>query len=146
MPFDRSRAQAPSTAGRRRMLCGATALALLTVLTPPAIAGGGHAHVVKAAFGGVAVESGGLVYELVARSDSLTLHIVSDHGKPVATAGGKAMATIFAASEKREVILAAAGENRFAAQGSFKTGVGVRVGVEVTLPGSEARRLTFRLK
>ena len=113
------------------------------LLTPVAFAGGGHDHGPK--HGGVVRESANLSYELVVKADRMTLHI-SDHGKPVATAGATAEATLHAGSEKTSVVLVPAGENTLAAPGSFKAGVGVRVAVNVSLPGKPAAKLNFRLK
>lgn len=105
----------------------------------------GHAHDHKPLHGGVVVEAKDLNFELVAKSDSLTLYVV-DHGKPVATAGGKAIATVYAGNEKTTVALEPAAENRFVAKGDFKAGVGVRVGVAVALAGQPEAKLNFRLK
>lgn len=105
----------------------------------------GHAHDHQAMYGGIVAEAKDLNFELVARSDSLTLY-VTDHGKPVSTAGGKATATVHAGSEKMQVVLEPAGENKFVAKGSFKSGVGVRVAVAVVLPGMAEKKLNFRLK
>ncbi len=109
----------------------------------PVRADTGHAHGPK--HGGVAREVGKLTYELVAKPDSLTLH-VSDHGKPVSTRGASAEATIYAGNEKTAVKLDPVGENTLVAKGGFKTGVGVRVAVTVTLEKRKETRLTFNLK
>jgi len=93
----------------------------------------------------VLAEARDINYELVTKADSLTLYVV-DHGKPLATAGGKASATVYSGSEKLAVILEPAGDNKFAAKGSFKSGVGVRVAVSVTMPGKPEIKVNFRLK
>lgn len=102
----------------------------------------GHGHAAR--HGGIVHEVGDVAGELVVKADTLTLHLY-DHDKPLATAGLKAEATVHAGGAKTVVALAPAGDNRLAAQGSFKTGVGVRVAVVVGLPGKEAK-LNFRLK
>lgn len=109
----------------------------------PAFAGPGHDHAPK--HGGVVRELHDVAYELVARPDSLTLH-VSDHGKPVVTQGGYAEAVIYAGSEKTTVRLEPAGENRMVARGRFKVGVGVRVVLTTTLPGKTPAKAIFNLK
>lgn len=118
-------------------------LFLLLSCLAPAFAGPGHDHGPR--HGGVAREVGTLTYELVAKSDSLTL-FVSDHGKPVATEGAKATVTLYAGNDKRVVALEPAGENRMAAQGTFKVGVGVRAALAVTLAGKTEAKATFNLK
>lgn len=105
----------------------------------------GHAHDHKPLYGGVVAEAKDLNFELVAKSDSLTL-FVAEHGKPVNTAGGKATATVYAGNEKTTVALEPAAGNKFVAKGNFKAGVGVRVAAIVALPGKPETRLNFRLK
>lgn len=118
----------------------ATSLAAALAL-PPAFAGAGHGP----AHGGVVREAKNLTYELVAKPDSLTLHI-SDHGKAIPTQGASAVATLYAGSQKTAVTLTPDGDNRMAAKGSFRVGVGVRAVVAVTLGGKPTEKLTFNLK
>jgi hypothetical protein len=105
----------------------------------------GHDHAHKPLHGGIIAEAGDIDAELVARADSLTVHVL-EHGKPLATAGAKAIATIHSGNDKFPVVLEPAGENRLAAKGSFKTGVGVRVALGLTLPSKPEARFNFRLK
>lgn len=121
----------------------ALSAAATLIATAPALAGAGHDHGPK--FGGVVREMHHVSYELVARPDSLTLH-VSDHGKPVATQGAQAEAVVYAGGGKTTVKLEPAGENRMQAKGSFKVGIGVRVALTVTLPGKAPAKATFQLK
>lgn len=123
-------------------LIAATTLASALSM-PPAFAGGGHDHGPR--YGGVVREVQGVSYELLARPDALTLY-VSDHGKPIATQGAEAEATIYAGNDKTTVRLQPAGENRMAAKGDFRVGVGVRVTVSTSLPGKAAAKATFNLK
>ncbi len=116
---------------------------LVSLAAPLALAGAGHDHGPK--YGGVVREAGNLSYELVAKADALTLY-VADHGKPMSTQGATAEATLYAGNDKQTVALVPAGENKLSAQGSFKTGVGVRAAVTVTLTGKPAQKLTFKLK
>lgn len=105
----------------------------------------GHDHDHKPLKGGIVAEANDVNFELVAKSDSLTI-FVTDHGKPVMTKGAKASATIYSGSEKLAVNLEASGDNQLVATGSFKTGVGVRVAALVTLPSKPEAKLNFRLK
>lgn len=117
---------------------GAASLAATT-----AHAGAGHDHGPK--HGGVVREVGSVTYELVAKSDTLTVH-VSDHGKPIATGGAKGEVTLYAGNNKTVVPLEAAGDNRMVANGNFKVGVGVRAALSVTLAGKPEAKATFNLK
>jgi hypothetical protein len=114
-----------------------------TLTIPPAFAGAGHEHGPK--YGGVVRELHHVTYELVAKPDSLTLY-VNNHDKPVSTQGATAEAVIYAGNGKTTVKLEPAGDNRMAARGSFKVGVGVRVAVTVHLAGKPEARATFKLK
>lgn len=104
-----------------------------------------HGHDHKPKHGGLLAEAVDLDFELVAKTDSLTLY-VDDEGKPVATAGAKGAATVYAGSEKIVATFEPAGSNTMVAKGSFKMGVGVRVTVSVALPGKPEAKLNFRLK
>lgn len=124
------------------------ALALASLGVTPVLAGGdghGHEHGQQPMYGGVLATASDVNYELVAKADSLTLYVV-DHGKPVLTAGAKGSATLHAGSEKTTVALQPAGDNRLIGNGSFKSGVGVRVAATVALPGKPEVKLNFRLK
>jgi hypothetical protein len=114
-----------------------------TLVTTPLHAGAGHDHGPK--HGGVVREVGSVTYELVAKSDALTVH-VSDHGKPIATAGAKAEVTLYAGNDKTVVSLEPAGDNHMVAKGSFKIGVGVRAALTVTLAGKAEAKANFNLK
>ncbi len=118
-------------------------LGAATLVTTTVHAGAGHDHGPK--HGGVVREVGSVTYELVAKSDALTVHI-SDHGKPIATEGAKAEVTLYAGNDKTVVPLEPAGDNRMAAKGSFKVGVGVRAALTVTLAGKPEAKANFNLK
>ncbi len=133
-------AQAETTINRLLSILLCVAAVCLSSLS---FAGTGHSHGPK--YGGVAREVGALTFELVAKTDSMTLY-VSDHGKPVATRGAKAEAIVYAGNQKSAITLEAAGENTLTAKGRFKTGVGVRVAMTVVLAGQKETRLTFNLK
>lgn len=120
---------------------------LLTLLTaavlaapPTAIA---HEEHGKPQYGGVAAEGGHYQAELVAKPDRLTLFI-TEHGKPLPTAGGSAKLTLLAGSQKTEVALPAAGDNRFEAKGNFNT-EGAKVVAALQVPGKPAKTLRFSL-
>lgn len=116
---------------------------LAALASPLALAGAGHDHGPK--HGGIVRDAGKLTYELVVKADRMTLH-VSDHGKPVATAGAKAEAVLHVGSEKIAATLMPTAENTLVAQGSFKTGVGARVEVKVSWQGQPDVKLNFWLK
>jgi len=121
----------------------AAATAATAFYAAPALAGPGHDHGPK--HGGVVREVRNISYELVAKPDSLTLH-VSDHGKPISTAGASAEAVIHAGNATTTVNLTPAGDNRMTAQGNFRVGVGVRVIVTTTLAGQPPARASFNLR
>ncbi|MDH4283689.1 MAG: hypothetical protein OEV35_00060 [Gallionellaceae bacterium] len=120
-------------------------LALTSVMPTWAAEQHGHGHDHKPAHGGIIAESDDISYELVAKAETMTIY-VSGHGKPVVTTGAKASGTLYAGNEKTPLAFEAAGDNKLTAKGSFKTGVGVRVAVSVTLPAKPEARLNFRLK
>jgi hypothetical protein len=82
--------------------------------------------------------SGETAFELVTRDDGVELYMKDDDGG-IATAGLTAKLTVVTASgEKKEVVLAPAGGNKFAAQG-VQIASGSRVAVQVTLADKESK-------
>lgn len=123
----------------------ARALATLFAALPAfaAVAADEHDH--KPKFGGIVTEVKEVQYELVAKPDSIAIY-VEDHGKKVDTKGGSATLTLLSASDKSEVKLAPAGENKLEAKGTFKVAPGTKGIASVTLAGKPAQTVRFILK
>ena len=83
-------------------------------------------------------------YELVAKPDTITLY-VNDHGQPVDTREASATLTLLSASDKTEVKLAPASENKLQAKGAFKMQPGTKVAGSVKVEG-KAQNVKFTLK
>ncbi|MBI3101916.1 MAG: hypothetical protein HYY98_10240 [Burkholderiales bacterium] len=119
--------------------------ALALALCVPAFATGNHAHEHKPLHGGIVTEVADIDYELVAQSDTLTLHL-RDHGKPFALDGASAKLTLLNGSEKTEATLSPAGDGKLQAKGSFKVAPGTKVVALVTVPGKKAANVRFAVK
>lgn len=107
-----------------------------------ALAAGAHGHDPK--FGGVVVETKAGDFEIVAKSDTLQIHI-SDHGKAVKLDGAKAKVTLLNGSEKSEVELTPAGD-KLEAKGAFKVAKGTKGIAVVTLAGKPPATARFQVK
>jgi hypothetical protein len=94
--------------------------------------------------GGIVVETKAADLELVAKPDSIVVH-VRDHGKPLKLTSASGKVTVFNGSEKTEAPLALAGD-KLEAKGSFKVAAGTRVLAEVSLNGKPAVAARFTLK
>ncbi|MDO8376494.1 MAG: hypothetical protein Q7S91_04800, partial [Aquabacterium sp.] len=92
--------------------------ALALAATGAAFAADNHSHDPKPLHGGVVVEVKDIEFELVARPDSVQLHL-RDHGKTVDVSSASAKLTLLAGGDKQEVELKPAGE-KLEAKGSFK--------------------------
>lgn len=119
--------------------------ALAFGLSNGAFAAGGHdhAHEHTALHGGVVAEAKDIDFELVAKPDSLRLH-VRDHGKPVDVAKASAKLTLLAGGVKQEVALKPAGD-KLEAMGQFKE-TGAKAVALVNLPGKPALTVRFVLR
>jgi hypothetical protein len=106
--------------------------------------GGEHAHDAKPVYGGVVSVAKDVNYELVAKPDTITLY-VTDHGKPVDTKDATATLTLLSSSDKSEVKLAPAGENKLQAKGTFKVDKGTKVVASVAT-GGKPQSVRFTLK
>jgi hypothetical protein len=118
------------------------ALSLITAaaFVSPVMAAEEH----KPIHGGQVVETKAGDMELVAKPDSIVVH-VSDHGKPALfkTAGGKV--TVFNGNDKVEAPLTVIG-GRLEAKGAFKVVAGTKVLAEVSFDGKPAVAARFTLK
>lgn len=103
-----------------------------------------HAHDAKPAYGGVVSVVKDVNYELVAKPDTITLY-VTDHGKPIDTKDASATLTLLSASDKSEIKLTPAGENKLQAKGSFKVDKGTKVVASVNT-GGKLQSVRFTLK
>ncbi|MBI2308539.1 MAG: hypothetical protein HYU78_14715 [Rhodocyclales bacterium] len=106
----------------------------------PAFAHNDHT---KPRHGGAVADAAEFQAELVTQPDRLTLYI-SEHGKPVASAGGSAKLTLLVGGRKTEVSLPPAGDNRFEAQGSFAA-KGAKAVATINLPGKPAKTVRYAL-
>jgi hypothetical protein len=118
--------------------------AALLGLATAAFAAGEHSHDTKPQHGGVVSTASDMEFELVAKADTVTLY-VRDHGKAANMQGATAKLTLLAGSEKSEVALAPAGDNKLVAKGSFKVGAGTKAVATVTLPSKKAVNVRFSL-
>ena len=118
----------------------AAALLIASAITLPAFAADEHAP----KHGGIVVETKAGDLELVAKPESIVIH-VSDHGKPMKLTSGSGKVTVFNGNNKTEAPLALVGD-KLEAKGSFKVGAGTKVLVEVSLNGKPAASARFALK
>lgn len=118
-------------------------LAALTLGAAPALAGPDQDH--KPKHGGIVQEVRDISYELVATPEVISM-FVDDHGKKIASAGALARLTLLNGTEKTEVMLAPAGENKLEARGSFKVQKGTRVIALITLAGKPAVTARYQIK
>ena len=128
-----------------RQLFAALALAALATTAAHAACDHGAGHDHQPQHGGIVAEVNDMDYELVAKPDTLTLHL-RDHGKPLALDGASAKLTLLNGSEKTEATLSPAGEGKLQAKGSFKIAPGTKVVALVTVPGKKAANVRFAVK
>ena len=118
-------------------------LAACFALTSAAtLAAGAHGHDPK--FGGVVVETKAGDFEIVAKTDTLQIHI-SDHGKPMKLNGAKAKVTLLNGTEKSEVELLPV-DDKLEAKGAFKVVKGTKGIAVVTLAGKPPATARFEIK
>lgn len=113
------------------LVFAATATATVT-----AFAAEDHTHATKPLHGGVLVVVKDIEHELVARPDSLQLHL-RDHGKPVDIRKASAKLTLLTGVDKQEVELKPAGD-KLEAKGNFKVAAKTKVVAIVSLAGKSS--------
>jgi hypothetical protein len=107
--------------------------ALALAATGAAFAAEDHGHEIKPLQGGVVVVVKDMEFELVAKPDSLQLHL-RDHGMPVDVSKASAKLTLLAGTDKQEVELKPSGD-KLEAKGSFKVAANTKVVAIVSLAG-----------
>ncbi len=118
-------------------------LALTSILTLPAIV---QAHGdVEPKHGGVVAIVKDIDYELVAKPNTVTIY-VEDHGKSVDTKTATAKVTMLTGSQKSEVRLTPAGDNKLEAKGKFDAKDGTKVIAIITFAGKPATTVRFEIK
>jgi hypothetical protein len=95
-------------------------------------------------FGGVVVESKVGDLEIVAKPESIQIHI-SDHGKAVKLDGAKAKVTLLNGVEKTEADLVTVGD-KLEAKGAYKVAKGTKGIAVVTLAGKPPITARFDIK
>lgn len=110
--------------------------ALVLAGSGTAFAAEDHGHDVKPLQGGIVAVVKDIEYELVARPDTLQLH-VRDHGKVVDVSQASAKLTLLSGADKQEVELKPVG-NKLEAKGSFKVAANTKVVAVVSLAGKSA--------
>jgi hypothetical protein len=118
---------------------------LILGLSNAAFAAGGHdhAHEHTALHGGVVAEAKDIDFELVAKPNSLRLH-VRDHGKPVDVSKASAKLTLLTGGVKQDIALKPSGD-KLEAMGQFKV-AGAKAVALVTLPGKPTVTVRFVLR
>lgn len=117
-------------------------LASLMALSAVSAQAGKDDH--KPKFGGVVVETKVGDVEIVAKPDSIQIHI-SDHGKVVKLDGAKAKVTLLNGTEKSEADLVLAGD-KLEAKGAFKVAKGTKGIAVVALTGKAPVTARFEIK
>lgn len=115
-------------------------LLFAAVAAAPAFAAEDH----KPKHGGVVVETKAGDMELVAKADSIVIH-VSDHGKAMKVTSATGKVTVFNGNDKTEAPLALVSD-KLEAKGSFKLGAGTKVLADVAVNGKPAVAARFTLK
>ena len=123
-------------------ICTALMVSFMAIAAAPALASGSFDHSAK--FGGVVVSSKVGDIEIVAKPDSIRIHI-NDHGKAVKLDGAKAKVTLLNGTEKSEVELIPAGD-KLEAKGAFKVAKGTKGIALVTLAGKPTTTARFEVK
>ena len=100
----------------------------------------------KPAYGGVVAEAGAFQGELVAASPKGATLYITEHGKPVPTAGASAKVVVLAAGAKTELDFAPGGDNRLVAPGGQSIAKGARAVATVKLKDGRSGALRFDVK
>lgn len=121
-----------------------SALAASLLLTLPASAHEDHKHGGPQR-GGVIVDSGHHVLEVVAKDGTIEVFVAGEDGKPEETAGAKATAVILSGGKKSDVTLAPGEGSVLRGTGEFKAAKGTTIVLTLTMPGHEPEQSRLKL-
>lgn len=127
---------------RARRLLRAAVLACATLAGTTALAHDDHS---KPQYGGVVAEAGTFQGELVAGPKGPTLYL-TDHGKPVPTAGASGKLVVLAGGQRSDLALSPAGDNRLAPAQPMPLPKGARAVATVSLKDGRSGALRFEVK
>ena len=113
------------------------------VMSGPAIAQHAHGEQ-KGPNGGIMEDVAGVHAELITSGNTLTLNIIDEGGKPVATKGFTASALIVNGADRETLTLVPSGEN--ALKGDAKKAIAKGASVSVTLKTSAGKSGQARFK
>ena len=122
-----------------KKLLSIVALGLSFAIAQPVLA-----HGEKPRHGGVVSEAKDLSFELVNQNGKAVIYIL-DHGQPVDTAKASGKLTVLNGSEKTEIDLQPAGENRLTSAGKISLGKGAKAIASLTL-GEKKVSVRFAVK
>jgi len=120
-------------------------LAFGLVAAPAAFAAGEHDDHHQPKFCGIVAEGKAFHAELVAKPDLITVY-VSDHGKPMSSIGAKGKITLLSGTDKSEIDLVPAGDNKLEAKGKFNVAPGTKTLLVITPEGKTAGTVRFTIK
>lgn len=120
-------------------------ITLVAMTLAVALSGTALAHGEKPKHGGIVSTANDLSFELVNNEGKTTLY-VTDHGKPLNTAGVTGKLTVLNGKEKTEVPLEAAGDNTLAAKGDVKLSKGAKTVAALTFPDKKNVNVRFAVK
>jgi len=91
----------------------------------------------KPKHGGIMKEVNEIQYEIVAKSDQITIYVF-DHGKKIALNDASGKLTMLVGKDKTEIPLSFAGDNMLIAKGMFNVTKGVKIVATIKSAGKSA--------
>ena len=82
-------------------------------------------------------------YELVVKSNEVTVYLTDHAGTKQPSKGARGTATVISGKSKAAIKLAPAGDNALKGAGKFSLSPGMKVVVSITMPGQAAEQAHF---
>ncbi len=120
-------------------------IAMIAMTITVAVSGNAIAHGDKPKHGGVVQTASDLSFELVNQGGNATIY-VEDHGKQLSTTGATGKLTVLNGTEKAEVPLEPAGENRMVTKGEAKLVKGAKAIASMTFADKRTANVRFSVK
>ena len=82
-------------------------------------------------------------YELVLKTNELTLYLTDHAGTKISSTGASGTAVILSSKGKASVLLSPAGDNIIRGSGQFEAVPDMKIAVSIALPGQDAQQARF---
>jgi hypothetical protein len=104
-----------------------------------------HSHGSKGPNGGILEDVAGVHAELIASGNTVTINILNEENKPLATAGYTASALVVSGADRETLKLEPSGQNALKGEAKKPIAKGATISVTIKTPGGKSGQARYKL-